>query len=185
MISYRIDYDPNGADHDDTYCAWCGDCLHHGDTAYRRTSLAIPIGCSAEHAILAGERRHFQIHNDIAYRQHSTTTPNARFWIVGAFGSTVKLTLKPGQSLSHYVEYAHEEGWASEHSEYKYDGQTVTHRWETDGRDCDGRLTKSAASACDVGHLLDGNAFNGVQFPNWHAVQNVEIYDETAQLGGY
>jgi hypothetical protein len=38
---------------------------------------------------------------------------NARFWILGRHAGWVKVTLRPGQSLSWSYRYDHDEGWSS------------------------------------------------------------------------
>lgn len=74
---------------------------------------------------------------------------NARFWIWWADG-WVKLTLRRGDVLTVHRGGPTDEGWSSETETYRYDGVFVTCRSETDGRDCDGRLTREAVHRCHV-----------------------------------
>jgi hypothetical protein len=60
----------------------------------------------------------------------------------------VKLTLRPAQTLSHSSFARHEEGWSSERAQYTHDGDYVYREIDTDGRDCDGRMSSHYASRC-------------------------------------
>lgn len=72
---------------------------------------------------------------------------NARFWEYHN-GSPVKLTLKPGQTLSHWQGGATEEGWHSEATSWHLssDGELLRREFTSDGADCDGRLTQGQDS---------------------------------------
>ena len=93
--------------------------------------------------------------------------PSARFWVWWNDG-WVKLTLRPGQTLSHGYSGPTDEGWSSEHHNYEYDAETlcVTSHCTSDGSDCDGRLTRYYDCECRVDDLhavppppLDEQAF--------------------------
>lgn len=127
-------------------------------------------------------------------------TRNARFWAY-VNGSAVKLTLRPGQTLRWYRGWTHEEGWSSELLEWEYDADDaeVVRQVVTDGRDCDGRLTRVQTDYCPVGQLTGGNypsvtglglsameiaAWNEVVWPNWQEASRCQR-DEFAEAAGY
>ncbi len=77
---------------------------------------------------------------------------NARFW-ESVHGSWVKLTLRPGDCVYTREGGAHEEGYSVTHTEYSYDGRTVTRESHTDSRDCDGRTSHTTLVECRVRKL--------------------------------
>lgn len=113
-------------------------------------------------------------------------TRNARFWVMVNL-SPVKITLRPGQELSHYSQWQHDEGWASEYRAWTHNGDHVTVEHATDGTDCDGRLSTNSTWTAPLADLsgiepggvdyiskLDAPAWQGVTWPNWqrsHASQ--------------
>lgn len=68
-------------------------------------------------------------------------TRNARFWVWGPDG-WVKLTLKPGQSLTHKSGGPHEEGWSYTDITWQHQGTYLATDQVTNSRDCDGRLDR-------------------------------------------
>lgn len=86
--------------------------------------------------------------------------PNVRFWfwvsrIEGA-GGFVKLTLRPGETISHGERARTEEGWTALGFEITYE------TWGTlratafhDGVDCDGRLSGSNEAQADIIHCTE------------------------------
>lgn len=121
---------------------------------------------------------------------------NARFWVC-INGSPVKITLKPGQSLSWGRASTHDEGWSSEAYCWEFDGEFVHECFISDGRDCDGRLTNVNDWRCPVAELHNGSfpgldyctklerdEWAGVQWPAWERT-NASVYDEYAQAAGY
>ena len=94
----------------------------------------------------------------------------ARFWVyhVGA----VRLKLKPGQTLRHSHGGATDEGYNWEANSYSFDGKQVVCDWHSDGRDCDGRMTRGGtvvARYCDLakGHRDE----DGITFPVWNEIE--------------
>lgn len=77
---------------------------------------------------------------------------NARFW-ESHNGSWVKLTLRPGDTFYTREGGATEEGYSVTHSEYAFDGKTVTRESHTDSRDCDGRMSHTTLTRCRVRKL--------------------------------
>ena len=112
---------------------------------------------------------------------------NARFWIF-INDAPAKITLKPGQALSHYQGGATDEGWQStaETWELSTDAQTLTREHISDGADCDGRLTRG----CDSIASADPATFSGLYYtpelmrPDW---QDADQYqrDQFAEMAGY
>lgn len=87
-------------------------------------------------------------------------TRNARFW-EWINGGWVKITLRPGQSLSWYRRIRHEEGWSSEGIVWEHEIDFVSRHATYDGRDCDGRLMQGFASECYIEDLQRYPAFVG------------------------
>lgn len=128
---------------------------------------------------------------------------NARFWTY-VNGGPVKLTLKPGQSLTHETGGPTDEGWYHDITDWTYetddDGKPiVTRNWSTDGQDCDGRHGNGGCEECPLAELLTGNepyytdleswedptTWDGVIWPAWREVSIGPVYDQFAQLAGY
>ena len=124
--------------------------------------------------------------------------PNARFWVFWN-GGPVKITLKPGQSLSVSQGRTHEEGWSSESETWEHEGDGVRSSWENDGRDCDGRLTQRGSAFCPLDKLddvvpywlsaedataADRETWADVLYPDWQDAERSQ-YDEYAELAGY
>lgn len=99
---------------------------------------------------------------------------NARFW-TWTNGGPVKLTLRPGQSLTWHTHGPTDEGWSSETTTWAYDTDRlmVCQRWETAGTDCDGYLQRGGADMCPIHALADGNGCTDivdgreVTYPAW------------------
>ncbi len=114
---------------------------------------------------------------------------NVRFWAY-VNGGPVKVTLKPGQKLEHNVGGPTDEGWHSESTSWEYpaDEEAVYRCWCSDGRDCDGRLTRGGEDRCESGRLscgYDDPEDAGVVYPAWDEVRDHGVYDEYAQASGY
>ena len=86
---------------------------------------------------------------------------NARIWIWENDG-LVKLTLKPGQSLTWRTFCRHDEGWSSRGATWEWDGEVLTEQSGSDGTDCDGRLSTASESFCAFDKL------RAVQAYDWH-----------------
>ena len=124
----------------------------------------------------------------------TTPHPNARFWAFLNCGP-VKLTLRPGQSLTWVTGGLTDEGFARESITWEWDGEVLTRHWCEDGRDCDGRYSRTGSETCG-GHWLmcgrepytgddDPVVWEGVIWPAWQSNDDVAIYDEAAQAAGY
>lgn len=124
---------------------------------------------------------------------------NARFWTWINDG-WVKLTLRPGESLQWFTWNTHNEGWSSECVEWSLEDDVVTRTTETDGSDCDGRLSRSYIDECGIGELASVPAMIQCEFdeewdgwkidlsqpkrPDWQKVRSGQR-DYAAEAAGY
>lgn len=111
---------------------------------------------------------------------------NARFFVF--WNDTItKLTLHPGQVLRMYDKWQHEEGWSSIYAHYEYDGDTGVIRFisESDGVDCDGRLTNTAEFSCLVKSMQNKyNRHAKVWYPAWKEEKTI-VNDHYARAMNY
>lgn len=116
-------------------------------------------------------------------------TINARFWIWWR-GGWVKLTLRRGDVRTCGYSERTDEGWHAEWETYRFDGVFVTRRTETDGRDCDGRLSTDQRDRC---HVLGLRAWlaeqefrppGGGGVPAWRTIKATRR-DYSAEAAGY
>lgn len=114
------------------------------------------------------------------------TKQQARFWTWHK-GGPVLLKLKPGQTLHHYSTWWNGEGKSFEAHIWEYDGETVTQRHETGGRDCDGSHGYSDAFQCSVDNLQAGehDAEFSVNWPIWERERPARVFDLFAEQAGY
>lgn len=112
---------------------------------------------------------------------------NARFWTY-INGGPVKLTLEPGQAAYHHHGERTDEGWASESTQWTHEDGGVRREWTTDGRDCDGRLTRHGADFCPLDQLHDLINTTGedstIHWPDWQR-ESAGQRDEYAEAAGY
>ena len=90
------------------------------------------------------------------------TEDNARFWVWHR-GGWVKLTLRPGQSLTASEGDPTDEGYRREVSTFTHHGDVVGSEWYETGCDCDGRYERGGESFCDLADLAARDAF--AEFP--------------------
>lgn len=112
-------------------------------------------------------------------------TKRVRFWVYTT--SPVRITLDAGQTLHHSSGGRTDEGWHRESNIWSFDGKVVTSEWCTDGRDCDGRLTRSgeawfAADKAQAGYVEEGDS--SIRYPSWEH-GNTRQRDEYAEMAGY
>lgn len=123
-----------------------------------------------------------------------TITPNARLWVWKNDG-WIKLTLRPGQALSHDKSERTDEGHSFDCDRWRHMGEGVLHEWQNGGRDCDGPICTTGARSCPLGglqivpmaHPDAGDHFGGrlILRPEWNDVGRVEVCDVYAQAAGY
>ena len=122
--------------------------------------------------------------------------PNVRFWVYWADGP-VKLTLRPGQSLTAHAARRTDEGWSSETDTWTHDYDRIARESGTDGVDCDGRLSRECTCEAKLHELAqtdpyvsdcasraERDAYSGVLFPYWDRV-NASQRDYSAEAMGY
>lgn len=111
---------------------------------------------------------------------------NARFW-TWLNGAYVKLTLKPGQTLSWGQGGPTDEGWSSveESWELSEDGEVIVRECVTDGSDCDGRLTQGTTMIASAdGATFCDYAGDGHFRPDWQR-DDAWQRDQYAEAMGY
>ena len=127
------------------------------------------------------------------------TTRNVRFWVYVNSGP-VKLTLRPGQCLHWWQSRETDEGWSGEGCTWGWDTpeheSEVVRNWIDDGRDCDGRFTRTGLDTCQPDRLMaewpctehlteaERQAWRGVRWPQWER-DRADRYDEYAEAAGY
>lgn len=107
----------------------------------------------------------------------------ARFWTYASGAARIKLNA--GQTVTHVHGGATDEGYSWTVETYHFDGKLVTCEWQTDARDCDGRMTRGgivAARYCDLssGHRDD----DGITFPVWNEIKSSQR-DHAAEAMNY
>ncbi len=93
-------------------------------------------------------------------------------------GSIVRLTLRPGQVLSHETSGPTDEGWYMRGEAWHHDGDEIRREWCSDGADCDGRLSRGGTD------FWDGLTLNDYGYPDWQE-QNSSQRDYRAEAAGY
>ncbi len=121
------------------------------------------------------------------------TPPNARFWHWS--NGWVKLTLKPGQTLSWGEYHRTDEGHSFQTCAWTHTGPEITRQWCHGGRDCDGRIETSGADLCPLDRLAnvqacpdDPERFHEgrlIHRPDWKEAEQTRVYDQFAQASNY
>ena len=119
------------------------------------------------------------------------TEDNARFWVWHR-GSWVKVTLRPGQSLTTFEGYQTEEGYHREASTFTHHGEAVACQWYETGRDCDGLYERGGELFCPLADLAARDAHAefpvrenaGIRAPEWQRVTGYRR-DHAAEAAGY
>lgn len=113
-----------------------------------------------------------------------TKKKNARFWIW--WNGLTKITVPHNRTIRMYGYSTHEEGWSSRSEAYEIgdDGLLYCYR-ETDGTDCDGRLSTGEVYACKLSALAHHyNKYARVWYPAWERVDSYRR-DQYAELMNY
>jgi hypothetical protein len=125
--------------------------------------------------------------------------PAARFWQFTPAGY-VRLSLRPGEELTHTRGGPTDEGYSAEATTWAHRGDSIRQEWTSWGRDCDGSHEAGGASVCplaqlaarDVWEETDGNCgeeARGLRFPAWgdddENERNGWQRDHTAEAAGY
>ena len=113
---------------------------------------------------------------------------NARFWIF-VNNSYAKITLEPGQVLTHEQGSSNEEGWSYELVKFTYpsDEEVVYQEWEQESQDCDGRHQIDGESCCPIIQLAVNEPYGdkGFLLPDWGKSRDSVVYDQYAEMAGY
>jgi hypothetical protein len=92
---------------------------------------------------------------------------NARFW-VWANNAPAKVTLRPGQSVTHFTYARHDEGFYSTQTTWTHDGEGVDLSYYSAGTDCDGRHENGLEGFCPLDMLAAGIREDDLPpFPKW------------------
>jgi hypothetical protein len=112
------------------------------------------------------------------------TKQTVRFW--HHHKGAVLIKLAAGQTVRHFHAYSTDEGWGSETTSYYFDGRTIECAWSTDGRDCDGRMTRGGLTYCPASQAQAGyhDAEYGITFPAWQEGESTQR-DYSAEAMGY
>lgn len=119
------------------------------------------------------------------------TTKNARFQIWHN-GGWVKVTLKPGQTITVHEGGPTDEGYSHEVSTYSHGGDGVYSEYHSFGRDCDGNHEYHSSSFCPLDDLKARDMYDetgaddsvGIFAPLWER-SSASQYDQYAELAGY
>ena len=110
---------------------------------------------------------------------------NARFTVY-INGADVRITLRPGQMLSHHWGHATDEGYDSGSDTWKHEGDHISWQWGTDGRDCDGRLSHGGESTATelTGNRVENYSEPDSDYPVWQSLHSYQ-HDYRAEAAGY
>ncbi len=113
--------------------------------------------------------------------------PNFRFWQFIHDG-WVKLTLRPGQALTHQIFSRDEEGYSRTIEQWALndDADLCTNQSGGDGSDCDGRISRHWEGEFDLhtGRYVPAYRAPGLCRPEFEEV-STSRRDYTAELMGY
>jgi hypothetical protein len=114
------------------------------------------------------------------------TLKNVRFWVWAGNGP-VKITLKPGQTLTSYNGGKTDEGWFRKWERFTYDEDKFAIECEvfTEERDCDGRVDDHSIHYCPINELHTREVdFDTNLWPSWLAGE-ARRRDYSAEAAGY
>ena len=117
---------------------------------------------------------------------------NVRFWVHNwshPNSPPVKITLKPGQSLSHEHGGPTDEGWNYESQTWIHEGDCIRLDTFSDGVDCDGRLSTGGTYYCMIGEDLSNRTYEDMEsyipgVPVWTEEDSFQR-DYSAEAAGY
>jgi len=98
---------------------------------------------------------------------------NARFWTWINDG-WIRMTLQPGQEITHCVGGPHEEGYSYETTTYTHHGETVGREVFTESRDCDGRYDNAYSQAAAIDALDNVETPDRVMRPDWQTIDETQ-----------
>ncbi len=122
--------------------------------------------------------------------KRSTNKTRVRFWI-WFHQSPVRITLYAGKPIETCEGGPHDEGYSYSRATYSLEKDpegflVVVKEWESDGRDCDGRLTRHGICECLRPNLDQGyhDEEHNVVYPSWDSISRSQR-DEYAEAMGY
>lgn len=111
-----------------------------------------------------------------------------RFWTHNKDG-WVRLSLKPGQRLTHVTGGRTDEGWSRRVNTWEHAGEGVKLSYLDEGRDCDGYVSQAGELFCKAEKLMsdvfvrdDGRA---IHRPEWEELSEPMCRDEYAEASNY
>jgi len=120
---------------------------------------------------------------------HKITQINrtARFWETTPNCGLVKISIRPGQTLTHSRRWRNGEGWSWSAETYTHDGDCIRQQWAHGGRDCDGNHCNAGELVASLDELaaVDIYSHPGFRRPNWQESKRESVYDQFAQAAGY
>lgn len=126
--------------------------------------------------------------------ESSARDRNARFWCWVADG-WVRVTLRPGQSLTWGRSWRDPEGWGFETSTWRHVGQGVEEDWARGGRDCDGYVEAAGLLFCPLERLAAVPAWEDapehrfagrlIGRPDWREAAPTRCRDEYAVAANF
>jgi len=88
----------------------------------------------------------------LADRARRSATATARFWVYYR-GALVKISVAPGEILTHIDEGPTEEGWCSDISMWRHEGKKIVWVQGHKARDCDGEHNDYRVRSCPLDWL--------------------------------
>ena len=114
-----------------------------------------------------------------------STTPNARFWHFTSRCNWVKLTVRPGQTLTTYSRWYNGEGYSWESDSYQIDGEYLLNTYGGGASDCDGRSRSGGELVCKLRELKSKKQWDGeLMVPDWKKGDEWQR-DYAAEAAGY
>lgn len=109
--------------------------------------------------------------------------PTIRFWQYINHG-WVRIALRPGETFLREIGGPTDEGWFSKSDSYHWDGETLTHEWESCGQDCDGRLDREGVDIAFDLRLNTETTYPALWVPDW-IEKTSQQRDYSAEAMGY
>ncbi len=110
---------------------------------------------------------------------------NARFWVYINSGYA-RITLRQGQSVTHYSGGPTDEGYNHKRERWSLNGMVIRHEVSIDACDCDGRITHHQEREAEISQLRAYPAYSApdLRVPRW-MVAGTYQRDYAAEAMGY
>lgn len=110
-----------------------------------------------------------------------------RFWAYNQ--GWVRLTLKPGQKMTHVTGGRTDEGWSRTVETWEHTGDGVRRTYLDEGQDCDGYTSQEGVLFCRASEIgadvLVEDDGNVIPRPNWQEEGPVVCRDAFAEAANY